>query len=147
MDHFGIGHAMRGMAFAYFRSARQTGRTTSLIDSLKDGDRVMCATSKRAYELQRKCCERGLNVECFVTAVSGQRVMERGPAKGRSLFDSQWLEQYYMAVLEHAQEEIDYLQKLTSGREEHQIASRRQADEMSKWLPYSTSEFNPKNER
>ena len=41
MDHFGIGAALLGAANIYFNSARQTGRTTSLIESVKDGDRII----------------------------------------------------------------------------------------------------------
>ena len=41
MDHFGIGAAIYGAARVYFQSARRTGRTTALLDGLKDGDRLV----------------------------------------------------------------------------------------------------------
>jgi hypothetical protein len=62
MDHFGIGAAMVGMTRLYSQTARQTGRTTSLIESLKDGDRVCCATTEEARHLKRMCRDRGLQV-------------------------------------------------------------------------------------
>ena len=50
MDHFGIGAAFRAMANVYITSARRTGRTTSLLESLKDGDRVVFASSREVLQ-------------------------------------------------------------------------------------------------
>ena len=40
MDHFGIGAGLTGAMDIYFHASRGTGRTTSLVDSVKEGDRV-----------------------------------------------------------------------------------------------------------
>ena len=48
MDHFGIGAAMRGMFLNYMHSARRSGRTTSLVESVKDGDRIVFAERREA---------------------------------------------------------------------------------------------------
>lgn len=58
MDHFGIGTALLGCAEVYFRCARRTGRTTSLVESLVSGDRVVCRTENEAF-LLRPCVVSG----------------------------------------------------------------------------------------
>ena len=58
MDAFGIGQAMEGTALTYFRASRQTGRTTSMIESLKDGDRVVFRTAGERDRVMRLLKER-----------------------------------------------------------------------------------------
>lgn len=115
MDHFGIGNALRGVANAYFQGARRTGRTTSLIDSLKDGDRVCFASHPAAGDFKRKI--RDLNGTITLAVVNPKepdRLFNHGPSKGRTIFDHTWVEQYYMAAIERATREIDDLQKYAS---------------------------------
>lgn len=119
MDHFGIGAAMQGVAGIYFRSARQTGRTTSLVESVKNGDRIVFADSKEAERVRRMCLARGVDVECVVVEPSNPgRVFDRGPSKGRTLFDHAWVEQHYLHAIEHAQAVIDDIERRASGRGE-----------------------------
>ena len=117
MDHFGIGAAMQGMAMMYFRSARQTGRTTSLVESVKDGDRIIFADSREAERVRRKLLERGLRVECVVvdTQTPG-RVFERGTPEGRTLFDHGWVERFYLDAIDRARRDIDDIERQASGQ-------------------------------
>lgn len=134
MDHFGIGQAMQGMAHVYCQSARRTGRTTSMMESLKNGDRVVFVDSREADRVRKLCRERGLEVECFVLPVGRpERLFERGTSQGRTLFDHTWVEQYYMAALERCLRDIDYFQQQTSGWDTAHIETQRQAEEMAKW--------------
>lgn len=134
MDHFGIGQAMQGMARIYIQSSRRSGRTTSLVESLKDGDRVCCATQREAKLLHQLLVERGLNVECIaVDPMSPGRLRERGISHGRTVFDHTWVEQYYIAALQRCQEEIDHLQQHMSGSETHHIETHRQSDYFTRW--------------
>jgi hypothetical protein len=134
MDHFGIGQAMQAAARIYFQSARRTGRTTSLLDSLKDGDRICCATSKEAARLERMCHERKLKVECIVIdPASPERLMERPTSEGRTIFDHSWVEQFYADTLERARNAIDNFQRETSGFGEAHRETRRKAEEMQRW--------------
>lgn len=134
MDHFGIGQAMRGMALSYTQAARRTGRTTSLVESLKDGDRVCCFTTREADRLRQLCRERNLKVDCIVVPIANPgRVFERGTSEGRTIFDHTWLENYYMLALERCQSEIDHLQREASGYGTAHGETKRQAIELSKW--------------
>ena len=134
MDHFGIGAAIQGIASVYFRSARQTGRTTSLVESVKDGDRIIFANGKEAERVRRLCLERGVTVECIVVEPkTPERVFERGTPEGRTIFDHSWVEQRYLFVLDCAQQEIDHLEREASGYGEAHRETKRRAEELAKW--------------
>lgn len=134
MDHFGIGAAMQGMARMYFQSARRTGRTTSLVESVKDGDRIVFADSKEAERVRRLLMERGVKVECLVVQPKTPgRVFERGTPEGRTIFDHTWVEQMYLQVLERTQQEIDQLERQSSGFGEAHRETKRRTEELAKW--------------
>lgn len=134
MDHFGIGQAMHGMAQVYTLSSRRTGRTTSLVQSLKKGDRVVCATDPERRHLQALCRERQLEVDIIVVSPQDpSRLFQRGTPEGRTIFDHSWVEAYYLAAIKQCQREIDGLQKQTSGWGEAHEETRRRALEISKW--------------
>lgn len=134
MDHFGIGAAMRGMALTYFQSARRTGRTTSLVESVKDGDRIVFADSREAERVLRLCLERGVKVECIVSdPKTPQRLFERGTPQGRTIFDHSWVEQYYLDILEGHEKELDHLTTQLSGYGEAHRETKRRAEELAKW--------------
>ena len=135
MDHFGIGQAMKGMARCYFLASRGTGRTTSLLESLKDGDRVCCATGKEADRLTRMLRERKVDAQAIaVDPNTPQRIFERGTPEGRTIFDESWVEQYYLRALEAAAKDIDRLQREASGRGAAHIETRLAAREAGKWF-------------
>lgn len=134
MDFFGIGAAVKGAAQIYFRSARQSGRTTSLLDSLKDGDRVYFATGDMSRWFERKCKERSLKVECVVIPVSDPaQVFNRGSSQGRAVFDHDWVEQLYLKAIEKCEKDIALLERETSGFGEAHRETRRRAEEINKW--------------
>jgi glutamine cyclotransferase len=124
------------MTRLYSQTARQTGRTTSLIESLKDGDRVCCATTEEARHLKRMCRDRGLQVTVITLPIrDAHRIFERGTSQGRTIFDHTWVERYYMAAVERAQDEIDQLQREASGWGAAHEKTRAQAREMARWDP------------
>ena len=101
MDAFGIGQAMKGTARVYFQASRNTGRTASMVESAKDGDRLVFADPKEADRVGRMLKERELDVECIVIAPKeARRIFERGTSQGRTIFDHQWVEQYYLLNLD-----------------------------------------------
>lgn len=134
MDHFGIGAAIRGVAEVYFRSARHTGRTTTLLSNLKNGDRLICIDGQSAERMGRLCRERGLEVECSaVSPKDPQRVFERGTPRGRTIFDHPWIEQFYALAIERAAKDIDHLERQSSGYGEAHEQTRMAARELQKW--------------
>lgn len=134
MDHFGIGQAIRGVAMIYFRSSRQTGRTLSLIESVKDGDCVCFTNSREAERVKRMCKERGVVIDTIVVNPKEPHgVFERGTAQGRMIFDHTWIEEYYLDAIGRAEKYIDSLQEQLSGYGEPHRETKRRAEEISKW--------------
>lgn len=136
MDQFGIGAAVLGAAQIYFRSARGSGRSTSLVESVKDGDRVVFVNQEEVRRVQRLFLERGVQVGCVVIDPrTPERVFERGTPKGRTIFDHSWVEQFYALAIERACCDIDHLERQASGFGAAHTETRRQAEEMAKWQP------------
>lgn len=136
MDHFGIGAAISATMRIYFQSSRRTGRTTSLLESLKDGDRVIFCEPREAQRFERLCKERGIKVTCLVLPPQDpHRIQELGTSAGdgRTLFDHTWVERHYLAAIEQTAREIDVWQKHLSGFGEAHRATRRAAEEFSRW--------------
>lgn len=133
MDHFGIGAAMQGIAKIYFRSARHTGRTTSLVESVKDGDRIVFADGKEAERVRGMCLARGVAVECVVVASNNLgSLFERGNPTGRTLFDHSWVERFYLEGIEHSKRVIDDWHQMASGCDPRP-ETMRCSDETAKW--------------
>lgn len=135
MDQFGIGAAVRGAAEIYFRSARRTGRTTMLVESLKTGDRVVFADAKEAQRVKGLCKERGVEIETLVVSVehSPHNLFSRGstPGDGRTVFDHSWVESWYARAIKEAAEHIDNMQNALSGYGEAHRKTARTAREIS----------------
>lgn len=134
MDHFGIGAAMSAMFATYATSPRRTGRTTSLVESVKDGDRIVFADEREARRVQRLCQERGVCVECItVDTRDPHRLMERGTSQGRTLFDHHFVEEVYRIGINRIATMIDELERATSGEGPAHRETRRRAIELSRW--------------
>lgn len=134
MDSFGIGQAMKGMAHMYFHSARGTGRTMALVESLKDGDRVIFTNSAEAARVKDLCRELGKTIETMVVdPVDPARVFERGTPQGRTVFDHSWVEQFYLVAIDACQKDIDRLQRESSGFGMAHVETRMKARELAKW--------------
>lgn len=134
MDHFGIGAAILGAARIYQQSARHTGRTESLINSLKDGDRVCFTDGREAERVYFLCLERGIKIETMIIDPNRpELVFNRAPANGRTIFDHSWVEEYYALVIKRAIKDIDSIERQASGYGSAHYETRRKAEEVAKW--------------
>ncbi len=116
MDLFGIGNAVATAVATYTLCARQTGRTTNLLKSVKSGDRVCFLNSRMAKEFDRLCKEHNLQVQCIVLDVDRpESIFEKPRSTGRTIFDHVWIEEYYRRIIANAQQQIDELQRVSSG--------------------------------
>lgn len=134
MDHYGIGTAILGAANIYLRSARGTGRTTSLLQSVKDGDRIITSDKREFLRLQDILKERQLNVDVKLIQPSEMyKLSELNTPQGRTLFDHIWIEKFYINKIQESVQDIDQLQTQLSGWSEVHEVTRASAAEMSRW--------------
>jgi hypothetical protein len=134
MDHFGIGNGLRGATRIYFQSGRRTGRTTSLIDSLKGGERVICSEPRDAERIRRACRERDIRVDVIVQNPTRLHALADLPkSEGRTLFDHSWVESFYMRAFEQATQDVDHWQHLLSGDDAKHEPTSRAGEEVMRW--------------
>lgn len=136
MDFFGIGIAMRGLVRTYAAMARGTGRTTALVESVRDGDRIVFASAREAERVRRLCLARGVNVECRVCDPSDPHSLrERGRAEGRTIFDHAWVEMCYAHAVDSLSLALDDLARETSRRDAPPLPENSWgAKERARWV-------------
>ena len=137
MDFFGIGQAIQGAVQIYFRSARATGRTTVLLDSVKEGDRIITSTREEAHRLEHILRDRKLNVQCLrVDPRYPEKVWEQyGRSEGRTIFDHSFIEEHYLACIEEAGERISGVEKAASGpKVPERLDINAAFEDFRKWL-------------
>ncbi len=134
-DQFGIGAALSAVAEIYFRAARSTGRTTNLVESLKDGDRVICTTQNETRRVERLAKERGIKIDVRTVPVSNpQRIFSVGTPSGRTVLDHGWVEEFYRAQIQDAARIIDELEREASGYgAAHRETSAQAQAHLARW--------------
>lgn len=101
MDQFGISTALLAAARIYFQTARDTGRTTRFINSLKDGDRVVFCNPKDMRHFQVHAHQMGRHFECVLASPKRLAELQLPRRSGqRTVFDHTWLEEYWLAEME-----------------------------------------------
>lgn len=138
MDAFGIGNALRGQARCYFQTARRSGRTTALLESLRDGDRVIFATKKEADRVKRLAKQMDKEIEILVAPPKAphDKLFSVGTPKGRTIFDHSWVEQFYLDSLDDSARWLDNMQRELSGPGAAHAETRLKAKEAHRWQPY-----------
>ena len=134
MDFFGIGVAMQALVRVYRQASRATGRTTSMLDTLKPGDRVVFADSREANRVRQLLLQKGVAATCIVVDPRDPcGVIRAGRSEGRTIPDHSWVEAYFAHVIDCACGELDDLTKQASGRGATPYVTRRFDIEVSKW--------------
>jgi hypothetical protein len=128
MDYLGIGAELNAIMEVFFRAKRRTGKTTRLIDQLKDGDTVVCHSERDSRFLRRELTKHNLNVTVLFY---GEHMMHefmrncmaayRTP--GKLIFSHEWLELYYTKVLQDAAYSIGRLESDLSNQTPNGIKS------------------------
>lgn len=129
-DIFGIYNGLKATQTLYFTLSRRSGRTTSMLESLKNGDRVIFLNSKQARLFEILAKERNLEIECRVLTINENPFDKFPPSKGRTIFDHSWVEEFYYKSLDKAAESIGVIQRELSGYGTPHIETRRQAEEI-----------------
>ena len=114
MDHFGIGNTIRSTIEVCMGLARRTGRTTLLLNTVRNGDRVIFRTCAEAKYFENLCNDRGIAVECIVVGEARAEHMLLGrkpPKSGRTICDHTWVEQQYIDAIASVRDRIDKLEE------------------------------------
>lgn len=134
-DLFGISNALRGVAEIYFRSARRSGRTTALLGSVKPGDVVVFRATAQAKAFERLCRER--DIEGVKTTVvppeEPTRIFDQPTAKGRLIWDHDWLEAHHLWAIDHTAQYLKRISDAASGPGEAHIQTQLAARERARW--------------
>lgn len=118
MDFFGIGSAIKASVRMYSQMARQTGRTTQLLNALQDGDAVITWSqdeAKRMDMLLRRM-RPGLKVSFRVMdkdqgPYDAVRLFHGGIPEGRVYFDHMLVERFYSNAIDETERLIDDIQR------------------------------------
>ena len=136
MDFFGIGQAMKCMIELYTMSSRATGRSTSLADSVREGDRVVFLNNDELNHLRIMLHQRDIyNVTLVViSSLDPEKVFNIGPpSTGRTIFDHGWIEAFYERVITDAGKRLDYVETQSSGYGEAHRETKRKAQEILRY--------------
>lgn len=133
-DFFGIGPAIKASVVMYETCARGSGRTLSLVNSLKEGDRVVFTNTREAKRVKELAKERGITIDYVVIdPKTPHTLFELRPSQGRSIFDHSWVEQYFKNAIDRAAQDIRYFQTNSSGFGEEHLETNHRASEYSKF--------------
>jgi len=135
MDFFGIGAAMKSMAAVYIRSSRGTGRTTTMLNSLQNGDIVVFADTRETERVRKLIRRMHLDVKCItVSPDHPNRLFERPPCNGRVFFDHSWVENWYLNAMHSAEKDLQNLENAaTFDSQKNSYDSRTATYETRKW--------------
>lgn len=133
MDFFGIGQAVKGCVATYFQCARGTGRTNSMIESLKDGDRVIFTNRNEADRVKRMARELGVSIETMVKNPAQFTISDIGTSQGKTVFDHSFVEEYHRIGIERSIKDIDQMQEHLSGYGVKHVETKLKAKEMKMW--------------
>lgn len=126
----------------YLQTARRTGRTSRMLDRLKDGDQVVTLSSREADRLRRLAKERKLDVR--IVTVSEPHpgavlaTVRTAPRMGHTYFDHLWVEAFFERAIADAARDLDQLESATSGwQTAHELtldAAKRARRDPGRWL-------------
>lgn len=134
-DHFGISEAVQACLRIYFQGARGSGRTTSMIESAKPGDRLVFCDVREGERVKRLLKEAGIEdvICCVVDPENPSAIFQRPPSEGRTIFDHSWVEEYFMRIIVGASNDLRRLQDQASGYGTPHRETARKAKEMGRW--------------
>ena len=115
-DHFGISRALISATRIYFNCSRNSGRTTSLVESLKEGDRVVFTNVREAERVLRLAKQRGVSITYLVNNPKEPGdFLRNSEMPGRTIFDHSWVENFYLNRLKEAESDVGSLAGRLSG--------------------------------
>ncbi len=103
-------HEARGMALRMYElGARRSGRTTRMVEQVRDGETVVCLNTQHARHVRQALDEKGLRVAKVVTCRPdmGELISTTAGYRGRLHLDHCWVHEWYSAAIIRATKEIE----------------------------------------
>lgn len=123
-NDYGIGPALTAAMQMLSHASRGTGRTTHMIECLRDGDRVIFCDHNEAERVRRIARQRKIKIETIVCEPTERGLLTRvEPYPGVTHFDHSWVDRYFVTAVAHARSSLESMQGTVS-REPSQIDFR-----------------------
>lgn len=116
MYHKQVDAALKSMLQIYFSNARSSGRTSAMINSLKDGDVVIFADDREARRVKRLAAQRGIHIATSTARLDRPEYYADKIKGGRVVFDHEVIEAFYLREINHCTAFLDRLLEELSGR-------------------------------
>lgn len=116
MDIFNIGYHLLEVMYNYYNSARATGRTTYLLNKVKNGDVVIFVDLMQANYFEKLAKSKGIDIICRIIdpddypSVEFQNKLRSVRSKGNTYFDHVWIEKFYKNYMIDAIRQLEYMQ-------------------------------------
>jgi hypothetical protein len=115
MDFFGISKSVKDCVLDFFLCMRRTGRTTKLVESVRNGDRIGFIKWQEAHRVRQLCLDRGITIECLVVDPKDpERIFDHPKSEGRTIFDHSLVEEMYYDSIERTKRMIDFFERESS---------------------------------
>lgn len=117
-----MGTALQTQLRTYRSYAIGTGRQKQLLDSVQDGDRIVCPDRIIANSYKGRLAEMGKKVDVVVFKTRPNsddfcKLMGCNRSTGRTIFDHIWVESYYEECLQDSIRCLDNIQNDASNAE------------------------------
>ncbi len=134
MDDFGIGAAALACFNAVSMAMRRTGRTTRMLQSLGEHDRVVFRTLSEARYAQDSARREGKDLKFVVCDPKNiPALFDKGTPQGKTHFDHMWLEDYYRNAIDDSAKGIRQLQDELSGYGKPHKKTKESAEMISRF--------------
>ena len=113
MEDYGIGGAAKMALLVLAQASRRSGRTSRLVERAQPGDRIIVSTEIEKRRVQQLLTRAG-KIDVAVRVCSplrDERAWHLGTnPTGITLFDADWVEQWYLNRIERAQLDFEKMQ-------------------------------------
>ena len=107
MDEYGIGSAAAMGLQLYESASRRSGRTTRMLAMATNDDVIVCRRAKESDRLRRLIKDSGKTTRVVTVEHSSELHRAFPPrAKGRAIFDHDWVHQFFVEAVRGAEDEL-----------------------------------------
>ncbi len=135
-DHYGIGNSLLGMFDVYRRMSRRSGRTTRMLEQVKEDCLIIVLTDQDRILLQRQMKALGKEATVVAVDVVGPHPgLLRGRQYSQVLLDHAWVEEYFRRDILVANSFLSALEQEITKKPPSNIDLRDERARFYDWKP------------